>query len=101
MKTVYACTFVEKTSTEDNYERGEIGATTTVLWDEQNITAPTLKELWEKIQKTFFLEKTNCIFMPSESMFSVCQLETKNSETPTQQERMSWMNGKLKLYNCD
>ena len=103
MKTVYACTFVEKTAEEDNYEKGLTDKRQTILWDKCNITAETLLELVDKIKNNFGVD-FSYVFLQCDdepTRFTTNQLENADSETPTLQEEQAWKKGELKLYLCD
>lgn len=103
MKTVYACTFVEKTAEEDNYEKGLTGKRQTILWDKCNIVAETLLELVDKIKNNFGVD-FSYVFLQCDdepARFTTSQLENADSETPTLQEKQAWEKGEVKLYLCD
>lgn len=100
----YCCTFVEKTAEEDDFEKGCVGKRTTVLAQECNVSALTLKELVKKLENEFFV-KMDYLFIAEHSepveWISCNQLETDDCTIPTEQESESWKKGELKLFLCD
>lgn len=100
----YCCTFVEKTAEEDDFKKGCVGSRVTVLANKCDISAPTLKELIEKLQNEFFVDMSY-LFIAEHSepveWISCNQLETVDCNVPTEQERDMWKKGETKLYLCD
>lgn len=100
----YACTYVVKSAEEDNFEKGCIGKATTILAQSCDVTAPTLKELIEKLSNEFFVDMSY-LFIPDRDQpvefISYNQLETADGDTPDEQQRDMWKKGELKLFLCD
>jgi hypothetical protein len=68
------------------------------------VSAPTLKELIEKLQNEFFVDMSYLFIAEHDEpveFISCNQLETADGNRPNTQESISWKKGETKLYLCD
>jgi hypothetical protein len=105
MKTVYACTFVEKCANRDNLKTGMDPKNEFCVFREScSLTAETLPGLLEALEKRFYM-KIDDVFLPTEedtvSLIGFNRLETGDGEKPSEQEIAAWKKGKGTLYLAD
>lgn len=107
MNTVFACTFIEKRSQEDDFDHGCDPDTLVVTMQERvNITAPSLSELLQQIGRTYFLDLDNVWIDDDDdgdgiSRISYNRLELANCDEPNKRQLGLWRRGKLKLFLVD
>lgn len=104
-KTVYACTFVEKTAEEDDFERGCIGKRSCIIADDVNIESDTLKGLIAACGERYGLDIDD-VFLPDDDNgivngFGFNRLEDGDSNEPTERQKALWKERKLTLYLAD
>ncbi len=106
MKTIYACTFVDKTAEVDDFEQGCLpGTATCVLAELCHIRADTLAGLIKRIGEHFGLDIDD-VFLPEAddegiSHMGFNRLENADGYEPTQAQEAAWKRGQEKLYQAD
>jgi hypothetical protein len=106
MKVTYACTYVEKTAEEDNYEEGLIQGTHVCTMSEScNIVAPDLGKLIYRIGNYYCLDIDD-VFIPGEEDEPVThigfnRLEDVDGNEPTESQMEEFKRGEVKLYLAD
>lgn len=104
MRTVYACTHVEKTTCEDHYERGCDTISSCVLYESVNHTSDTFAGLLQELRKHYGLELDD-LFLPSDEdelhYFGFNRLEMGDGQEPREYYLNRWKKGEYKLYLAD
>jgi len=102
----YCCSFIDKHIQVDSFSEGvRDNALTCTMAESVNITADTLRRLFDKIGESYCLGNIDDLFIPSESgspsYVGWNRLETEGGSEPTADERSQWEQGKLDLYLAD
>lgn len=102
MKTVYACTFIEKEVEVDDFEKGCIGGRTCVMNQRVNIVAPTLSLLIESIGNYMSLNIDD-VWLPEQESTHIGfnRLEDADGNPASQRLEAAWKHGEAKLYLAD
>ncbi|NLS97525.1 MAG: hypothetical protein GXX96_35750 [Planctomycetaceae bacterium] len=106
MKTVFACTFIEKRAQEDDFSHGCDPDTLVVTMQERvSITAPSLPELLQQIGRTYCLDLDDVWIDDDDTdgvrRISYNRLELANCDEPDKRQLGLWKRGKLTLYLVD
>ena len=105
MKTVYACTFVEKSAEEDHFENGCDPSTLVCLMHERcSIQADTLPGLLKSLGKQFCLEIDDVFVSHDDgeiNRIGFNRLEDEEGNEPTADQKQRWEQGDLTLYLAD
>jgi hypothetical protein len=91
-ETIYAATHIDKEVVKDDYHAGEIGRRTCLLHEGINITAPTLKELIEKIEAAYALDIDH-VFVREDS-FSYNRTEDDDGNEADEHDIALWKENK-------
>lgn len=106
MNILYVCNHIEKLVEVDDYEKGLTDKPQTIIFDKINITAETLKELLEKIGKTYCLDFAEGVGLHdtddhSQILVEYNRLEDVEGYEATDSEVEDWKSGKTTLYLAD
>ena len=104
MKPVkYVCSYVEKEAQEDDYQEGLVSETSVLTVSEsQDIEAPTLGELIQKLGKYYCLD-IDTVYFPADAdthtdRFCYNRMEDAEGDTPSEEMEEQWKQGQVKLY---
>lgn len=105
MKTIYACTFVEKCAVEDHFENGCDPRTQVCLMHERcNVEADSLPALVQALEKRFCLDIDD-VFVPDEdgeiTRIGYNRVEDEEGDEHTEEQKRRWRIGNEKLYLAD
>ena len=103
---VFACTFIEKRAQEDDFANGcDPDTLVTTMLERVNITAPSIRELLQKIGTTYCLDLDDVWINNDDGSgagrISYNRLELADCGEPTERQLELWKRGKLTLYLVD
>ena len=99
---MFACNWIEKSATRDNYETGCEISRTCVFSEKCNITAGTLAELLKRIGAAYGLELADVWFPGDDCNYiGFNQLETASGYKPLPRQLEEWKAGRVELFLCD
>lgn len=103
-ETQYACTYIEKRATLDDYTTGCEMTSNCVMSEKANIISDTLPGLLAAIGGQLFIEIDD-VWIPGEDgivdRIGYNRLETQDGRKPCARELAAWRKRKLKLWLCD
>jgi hypothetical protein len=104
--TVYACTYMDKTATEDNFETGcDPSSCITVTNQRCSLRSINLSDLLLNISTHFGIDIDNVFISEDDdnniTLIGYNRLENSQGDEPTDREIKLWKEGKQNLFLCD
>jgi ferredoxin len=105
MKTVYACTHVEKCAEKDSFDQGcDPDSRVCLMHERCNFQADSLPGLLQALGKHLCLDIDD-VFVPDDDGEVTCvgynRLEDEDGEEPSDDQKRRWKAGEEKLYLAD